>query len=130
MAYCLAQYYMTAKQSDYWPPASNLALYPTYMCFIVGTISAIFSFIVLSGYFWGTDVANRWADRRGIFTKIGGVIKIVLSLIVIINMKLTSDSDSPYSLWSVVCNTSNQQKFLGQISFDRGCSFQVLSPSL
>jgi len=129
MGYCLAQYYLTVNGSNgnqnFWPPASNLALYPTYLCFVVGTLSAIFSLVVLAGYCWGSATADRWDDRRGWLTKIGGVVKIILSAVVAINMKVTSDTDSPYSLWSVVCDTTNQQKFIGLINFNRGCSFQV-----
>lgn len=129
MGYCLAQYYLTVNggngNENFWPPASNLALYPTYLCFVVGTLSAIFSLAVLAGYCWGTDTADRWDDRRGWLTKAGCVIKIILSAVVAINMKVTSNTDSPYSLWSVVCDTTSQKKFLGLINFNRGCSFQV-----
>jgi hypothetical protein len=52
MGYCLVQYYLTINGSynnqNVWPP--DVLVYPTYMCFIVGTLAAIFSFIVLLGY--------------------------------------------------------------------------------
>jgi hypothetical protein len=127
MGYCLAQYYLTINGSynnqNVWPP--DVLVYPTYMCFIVGTLAAIFSFIVLLGYCWGTETANRWDDRRGWYTKLGMVIKVILQIIVAVNMKTSADDDSPYSLWSVVCDTTKQQEFLGFIKLDRGCSFQV-----
>lgn len=127
MGYCLAQYYVTihTEESDdnVWP--LDVLVYPTYMCFIVATLAAIFSFIVLLGYYWGTETANRWDDRRGWYTKLGMLIKVILQVIVAVNMKTSADDDSPYSLWSVVCDTTKQQKFLAVIKLDRGCSFQV-----
>jgi len=45
-----------------------------------------------------TWVPNEWDNRRRIWRKTGGAIKIVLSLVVVITMNVTNDFDSaiPY----------------------------------
>jgi hypothetical protein len=131
MGYTLAQYFFTAnvnvQNKTVWPPSSDILLSPTILCFIVGIISTVFSFIILNSYiFRGAEVADKWDHRRDAFMKVGGAIKIVLAAVAASTMMQNRNSPSPpFSLFDLTCNTDSQQRFIEVLNFVRGCDYQV-----
>lgn len=110
-----------------WP--QNAKVWPTYLTLGVAALSTILATVTLFAYLWGTKAANRWNMARVSVSIAFVVFNIVIWAIAAFGLQSTSafDGVGSQSLWSAVCDSTDQQHelFGHEFNFGQYCLMQV-----
>ena len=101
-----------------WPTATGLA---------VSLLAIILSGIVLVAYFWGSEAADRWDDRKSYVNKLIMLVRVATSSVV--TGAFFQTSNNPNSLQGQTCGVNNveppKKEIFPTFNFDKFCLMQV-----